>query len=219
MQLALFDLDHTLLDLDSDHAWGEFLVRHGLVDADSHRAKNDQFYQDYQRGELDAVAYNEFVLEFLSRHEPTHLHALHQQFMDEVIVPAMRPKGFAAIARHREAGHEIVVITATNAFITAPIVQAFGVSNLIATQPAMRDGRYTGKLATEPCYRDAKLRLLHLWLAGRTVTESWGYSDSFNDLPLLEWVDHPVAVCPDARLHAAALDRHWPVQDWRLHAG
>lgn len=218
MQLALFDLDHTLLDLDSDHAWGEFLVRHGLVDADSHRAKNDQFYADYQRGELDAVAYNEFVLEFLSQQEPERLAALHAQFMAEVIRPAMRPQGFAALARHREAGHELVVITATNAFVTAPIVQEFGVPSLIATQPQMQEGRYTGRLATEPCYQGAKLRLLHLWLAGRPVSESWGYSDSFNDVPLLEWVTHPVAVCPDSRLHAMALDRRWPVQDWSIQA-
>ncbi len=218
MQLALFDLDHTLLDLDSDHAWGEFLVRHGWVDADSHRAKNDQFYADYQRGELDAVAYNEFVLEFLSQQTPDRLAQLHAQFMAEVIRPAMRPRGFEAIARHRDAGHELVVITATNAFVTAPIVREFGVPSLIATQPEMHQGRYTGRLATEPCYQAAKLRLLHLWLAGRTVTESWGYSDSFNDLPLLDWVTHPVTVCADRRLQAVALDRHWPLEDWRIQA-
>lgn len=216
MRLALFDLDHTLLNLDSDHAWGEFLIHQQLVDAVSHRVRNDQFYEDYKVGALDAVAYNEFVFEFLAQHDLAALAELHQQFMQQVITPALRPRGQAAIAQHRAAGHEIVMITATNAFVTAPIAAAFGIAHLIASQPELRDGRYTGKLVGEPCFQAGKLHHLQHWLAGREVGESWGYSDSFNDLPLLNFVDHPVAVNPDPRLHAHALAQHWPIEDWSL---
>ena len=216
MQLALFDLDHTLLNLDSDHAWGEFLISQQLVDAVSHRARNDQFYEDYKAGTLDAVAYNEFVFEFLAQHDLAQLAELHESFMQHVITPALRPSGQAAIAQHRAAGHEIVIVTATNAFVTAPIAAAFGVGQLIASQPELRDGRYTGRLLGEPCFQAGKLHHLQNWLAGREVTESWGYSDSFNDLPLLNFVDHPVAVNPDTRLHAHALAQHWPIEDWSI---
>lgn len=216
MLLALFDLDHTLLNLDSDHAWGEFLIGQQLVDAASHRARNDQFYEDYKAGTLDAVAYNEFVFEFLAQHDLAQLAELHQQFMQQVITPALRPRGQAAIAQHRAASHEIVIITATNAFVTAPIAAAFGVDQLIASQPELRDGRYTGRLVGEPCFQAGKLHHLQHWLAGREVAESWGYSDSFNDLPLLNFVDHPVAVNPDTRLHAHALAQQWPIEDWSI---
>ena len=216
MLLALFDLDHTLLNLDSDHAWGEFLIGQQLVDAASHRARNDQFYEDYKAGTLDAVAYNEFVFEFLAQHDLVRLAELHQHFMQQVITPALRPRGQAAIAQHRAAGHEIVIITATNAFVTAPIAAAFGVAQLIASQPELRDGRYTGRLVGEPCFQAGKLHHLQHWLAGREVAESWGYSDSFNDLPLLNFVDHPVAVNPDTRLHAHALAQQWPIEDWSI---
>jgi len=214
MLLALFDLDHTLLNLDSDHAWGEFLIGQQLVDAASHRARNDQFYEDYKAGTLDAVAYNEFVFEFLAQHDLVRLAELHQHFMQQVITPALRPRGQAAIAQHRAAGHEIVIITATNAFVTAPIAAA--VAQLIASQPELRDGRYTGRLVGEPCFQAGKLHHLQHWLAGREVAESWGYSDSFNDLPLLNFVDHPVAVNPDTRLHAHALAQQWPIEDWSI---
>lgn len=216
MQLALFDLDHTLLNLDSDHAWGEFLISQRLVDAASHRARNDQFYEDYKTGTLDAVAYNEFVFEFLAQHDLPSLAQLHALFMQQVILPALRPRGQAAIAAHRALGHEIVIITATNSFVTAPIAAAFGVQHLIASQPELISERYTGKLSGEPCFQAGKLHHLQRWLAGRELTESWGYSDSFNDLPLLNFVDHPVAVNPDTRLHAHALAQHWPVEDWSI---
>jgi HAD superfamily hydrolase (TIGR01490 family) len=216
MHLALFDLDHTLLNIDSDHAWGEFLIDQQLVDATRHRARNDQFYEDYKAGTLDAVAYNQFVFEFLAQHDLPTLTALHQQFMQQVILPALRPHGQAAIAQHRALGHEVVIITATNAFVTAPIAAAFGVEQLIASQPELIGDRYTGKLSGEPCFQSGKLRHLQRWLVGREVVESWGYSDSFNDLPLLNFVDHPVTVNPDLRLHAHALAQHWPVEDWSL---
>jgi HAD superfamily hydrolase (TIGR01490 family) len=217
VQLALFDLDHTLLDIDSDHAWGEFLIAQGLVDETAHRARNDQFYEDYKAGTLDAVAYNEFVFEFLSQHDMPTLAVLHEQFMQQVIRPAMRPAGQAAIAWHRAAGHEVVIITATNAFVTAPIASAFGVQHLIASQPEIVDGRYSGRLMGQPCFQAGKLIHLQAWLDTQPpVTERWGYSDSFNDLPLLQAVNHPVVVTPDDRLQAYALTQGWPITDWRI---
>ncbi len=220
MELALFDLDHTLLDLDSDHEWGEFLIAQGLVDEAVHRARNDQFYADYQSGTLDAVAYNEFVFQFLAGKTDAELAPLIEQYMQSVIRPAMRKDGFAAIEKHRQAGHEIVIITATNRFVTAPIAHAFGVAHLIASNPATSNGRYSGKLDGEPCFQTGKLRHLEAWLVahneGRAPTQSWGYSDSFNDLPLLNFVDHPITVTPDDRLHAHALAHHWAVEDWSI---
>lgn len=218
MKLALFDLDHTLLNIDSDHAWGEFLISKHLVDAARHRQKNDQFYQDYLAGTLDAVAYNEFVFEFLSQHDMNYLKQIHDEFMQEIIQPAMRPKGQAAIARHQQLGHHVVIITATNAFVTRPIANAFGVADLIASEPEILDNRYTGRLKGEPCFQVGKLHHLERWLAEQdsAVEESWGYSDSFNDRFLLEHVNHAIAVNPDTRLHAHALAHAWHVEDWSL---
>ena len=137
--------------------------------------------------------------------------------MQQVIIPAMRPAGQDAIARHQAAGHTVVIITATNAFVTAPIAAAFGVSHLIASQPEVVDNRYTGRLVGQPCFQAGKLAHLNVWLANQArVSERWGYSDSFNDLPLLQWVDHPMAVNPDSRLHAHALAHQWPVEDWSI---
>ncbi|MBC7750899.1 MAG: HAD-IB family hydrolase [Candidatus Saccharibacteria bacterium] len=221
MQLALFDLDNTLLDLDSDHEWGEFLIKQGLVDEKAHRAQNDQFFADYHSGTLDAVAYNEFVFQFLVNKKPEALKSLHDLYMQTVIRPAMRPMGIAAIEKHRQAGHEIVIITATNRFVTAPIAEAFGVKHLIASNPEIINGEYTGKLDGEPCFQAGKLHHLHQWLAtNRSIDEpleSWGYSDSYNDLPLLNFADHAIVVTPDTRLHAHALDHHWAVEDWSIH--
>jgi HAD superfamily hydrolase (TIGR01490 family) len=221
MQLALFDLDNTLLDLDSDHEWGEFLIAQGVVDEKSHRAKNDQFFADYQSGTLDAVAYNEFVFEFLKSKDLGELNALHAIFMQKVIHPAMRPQGIAAIEKHRQAGHEIIIITATNRFVTAPIAAAFGVKHLIASNPEIVNGVYTGKLDGEPCFQTGKLLHLNQWLSihhsANEPLESWGYSDSFNDLPLLNFADYAIVVTPDPRLHAHALDHHWAVEDWSIH--
>lgn len=218
MKLALFDLDHTLLNIDSDHAWGEFLIYKQLVDEANHRRRNDQFYEDYQKGSLDAVAYNEFVFEFLSQHDMGYLQDIHTEFMQEIIRPAMRPKGIAAIQQHRALGHQIAIITATNAFVTRPISDAFGVQDLIASTPEILDNRYTGRLTGQPCFQIGKLHHLEQWLATKqaTLTESWGYSDSFNDRFLLEFVDHPVAINPDTRLHAHALAHAWPVEDWSI---
>ncbi len=220
MQLALFDLDNTLLDLDSDHEWGEFLIAQGLVDEDAHRKQNDEFFADYQSGTLDAIAYNEFVFQFFANKTQVELRPLHDLYMQTVIRPAMRPKGVAAIKKHRQAGHEIIMITATNRFVTEPIAEAFGVKHLIASNPEMINGVYTGKLQGEPCFQAGKLNHLNQWLATHHHDDvplvCWGYSDSFNDLPLLSFADHAVVVTPDDRLRAYAVAHQWPVEDWSV---
>lgn len=216
MKLALFDLDHTLLNTDSDHSWGEFLVNEGLVDPVHHRAMNDKFYEDYKKGQLDPYAYNEFVFQFLTQHDHDYLTELHQLFMQKVIRPQMRLEGFKAIQRHKDAGHEIVGITATSDFITAPIFREFGITEIIATNAEVIDGKYTGKVTNIACYQQGKLTRLNQWLAGRGVTESWAYSDSINDRFLLEYADHAIAVNPDERLEALAKEQGWEIQDWSI---
>jgi phosphoserine phosphatase len=200
MKLALFDLDHTLLNTDSDHSWGEFLVNEGLVDPVHHRAMNDKFYEDYKKGQLDPYAYNEFVFEFLTKHDNDYLTELHQLFMQKVIRPQMRPEGF----------------TATSDFITAPIFREFGITEIIATNAEIVDGKYTGKVINTACYQKGKLIRLEQWLEGRDVTESWAYSDSINDRFLLEHADHAIAVNPDDRLEALAKEQGWEIQDWSI---
>lgn len=216
MKLALFDLDHTLLNTDSDHSWGEFLVNEGLVDAVRHRQINDQFYEDYKKGQLDPIAYNEFVFEFLTRHDMAYLMELHQRFMQKVIRPQMRQAGFDAIKYHQQQGHTILGITATSDFITVPIFKAFGIDDVLATNAELKDNIYTGKVAGIPCYQQGKLKRLELWLDGRTVEESWAYSDSYNDRFLLEYATHAIAVTPDERLQALAEQKGWEIQDWRI---
>lgn len=215
MKLALFDLDHTLLSTDSDHSWGEFLVNQGLVDAVRHRQKNDQFYEDYKAGQLDPIAYNEFVFEFLHQHDDEYLTALHQKFLETVIRPHMRADGFKAIEYHKQQGHTILGITATSDFITVPIFKAFGIDDVLATNAEYVNGRYTGKVAGIPCYQQGKLQRLAQWLAGREVSESWAYSDSFNDRFLLDYATHAIAVCPDERLQQLAVEQGWTVQMWQ----
>mgnify|MGYP003408177354 FL=1 len=216
MKLALFDLDHTLLNTDSDYSWGEFLVNQGLVDPVRHRQMNDQFYADYKAGQLDPIAYDEVVFEFFTQHEPDYLTELHELFMQKIIRPQMRPAGFKAIAQHQAAGHELVGITATSDFITAPIFREFGITEIIATNAEMQAGRYTGKVINTACYQQGKLIRLEQWLAGREVSESWAYSDSINDRFLLEYADHAIAVSPDERLAQLAQQQNWALEDWSL---
>ncbi len=216
MKLALFDLDHTLLNTDSDYSWGEFLVNEGLVDPVYHRQMNDKFYEDYKAGQLDPYAYNEFVFQFLTQHDDAYLKALHELFMQKVIRAQMRPKGFEAIRRHQEAGHAIVGITATSDFITAPILREFGIQDIIATNAEVIDGKYTGKVAGIASYQKGKLVRLDKWMDGRDFEESWAYSDSINDRFLLEYVTHPVVVTPDERLEQLAREKGWEIQDWSI---
>lgn len=217
MTLAIFDLDNTLLAGDSDHAWGEFLVGRGLVEADWYRAQNDRFYADYCRGELDVIAYSEFVFAVLAREELSTLAAWHRDFMAEKVSAMILPKGRELLVKHREAGHRLLIITATNRFITAPIAAELGVSDLLATEPEMRDGRYTGKVAGIPCFQHGKIERLQQWLQenDESAEGCWFYSDSRNDIPLLEFATHPVAVDPDEPLRVHAAANSWPVLSLR----
>lgn len=213
MALALFDLDNTLLAGDSDHAWGEFLCRRGLVEADSYRARNDAFYQDYLEGRLDVQAYQDFCQELLGRSEMDQLDAWHRDFMAEFIEPIILAKGEALIRRHLEAGDRVAIITATNRFITGPIAARLGVDTLLATECGMENGRYIGRSVDVPCFQEGKVVRLERWLDenGLSLDGSWFYSDSRNDLPLLSRVSNPVAVDPDPILRAEAEARGWPV--------
>ena len=213
MTLALFDLDNTLLGGDSDHAWGEFLVARGHVDAEAYRLANDGFYADYRAGTLDIRAFCEFVFAVLARNEPATLKQWRDEFMAECITPLLLPKAFELLAKHRAMGHTLVTITAPNHFVTELIAQRLGVEHLIATTPEQTpDGRFTGKLAGTPCFQAGKIARLQDWMAerGESLTGSWFYSDSRNDLPLLEVVDHPVAVDADETLTRIAAERGWP---------
>jgi len=217
MTLAIFDLDNTLLAGDSDHAWGEFLVERGLVEAGWYKAQNDRFYADYCRGELDVIAYSEFVFAVLAREEVSTLNAWHRDFMAQKVRAMILPKGRELLVRHREAGHRLLIITATNRFITAPIAAELGVSDLLATEPEMRDGRYTGKVAGIPCFQHGKIERLQQWLQenNESAEGCWFYSDSRNDIPLLEFASQPVAVDPDEPLRAHAASNSWPVMSLR----
>ena len=217
MRLALFDLDNTLLAGDSDHSWGEFLCETGRVDAVEYRARNDAFYADYCAGKLDVVAYQSFTQAILARTEAAELACWQAEFMAEVIEPIILAKGEALLREHREAGDKLVIITATNRFITAPIAARLGVETLLATECGMENGRYTGHVAGVPCYQAGKVVRLNEWLAetGLSLDGAYFYSDSRNDLPLLEAGAHPVAVDPDDTLRAIAGERGWPVLSLR----
>jgi HAD superfamily hydrolase (TIGR01490 family) len=213
-RLVLFDLDNTLLAGDSDFEWAQFLIEQGVLDREVYEARNQEFYDQYKAGTLDIREFLDFQLKPLSRHPRTQLDAWHRQFMESKVRPLMREKARALVARHR--GDLSVVITATNSFVTAPIAREFGIANLIATEPEQRNGEFSGAVAGTPCFRDGKVARLEEWLAKRgsplaAFTESWFYSDSLNDLPLLDRVSHPVAVDPDDTLRKHAASRGWPI--------
>jgi len=201
-KLALFDLDNTLLAGDSEHAFGEFICERGLVDVAAHRARNDAFYADYCAGTLDIVAYQEFNQAILTQHDEASLRRLQDDFVREVIEPMILPKGEALLQKHRAAGDRLLIVTATNRFITERIAERLGVETLLATECGRENGRYTGKLSGTPCYQQGKVVCLANWLQenGLNLDGSHFYSDSHNDLPLLEAVSHPVAVDPDDKL-------------------
>ncbi len=219
MTLAIFDLDNTLLRGDSDYQWGRFLAEHHIVDGEHYERENLRYYRAYEAGTLDIHEFLRFQLRPLSEHEPATLYAWREQFLKEKIVPLILPQARQLIERHRRLGHRLLIITATNRFITAPIAALLDVEELLATEPEMRDGRYTGGVVGTPCYREGKVARLHAWLddTGENLHGSWFYSDSHNDLPLLEQVTHPVAVDPDSALrrHAtrARLERDQPARD------
>ncbi len=213
MRLAIFDLDNTLLAGDSDYLWGKFLCQHGAVDADHYECTNQRFYDEYKAGKLDIYEFLEFSLAPLARFSPEQLDKLHHQFMQDIISPLITPAARELVEQHRGQGDTLMIITATNRFITAPIAQAFGVEHLLATEVEMKEGRYTGKVADIPCFQDGKVKRLQRWLDENDadLTDSWFYSDSHNDLPLLEKVTHPVAVNPDDTLRSVAVQRDWPI--------
>ncbi len=211
MALTIFDLDNTLLDGDSDYLWGGFLARQGIVDGADYDRENERFYREYQDGTLDIQAFLRFSLRPLREQPRQRLEALREQFMEELIVPIMLNKAWQLIATHRAAGDTLLIITATNAFVTAPIAARFGIPHLIATEPEIINGQYTGEVAGIPAFREGKVIRLEQWLGEhqQTLADSTFYSDSHNDLPLLERVERPVAVDPDPQLDVIATARGW----------
>lgn len=213
MALAIFDLDNTLIAGDSDHSWGEFLVAEQRVDAREFREINDQFYADYVAGSLDIFAYLEFSLRPLSQIPMVELQQLQTKFMQQVIEPMHLPKARALLQKHRDAGDRLLVISATNRFIVEPICHSLGIEELLATDPEIADGRYTGKVSGTPTYKAGKVTRLRAWLQeqSETLKGSWFYSDSINDLPLLLEVDNPIAVDPCDALRKEAEDQRWQI--------
>ena len=213
MTLAIFDLDNTLLGGDSDNLWGQFLCERGLVDGEDFAARNDQFYADYQAGTLDIEAYLRFALSNLVGLSPRELRARHSDFMRSKIEPILLPKAEKLLAKHRQQGHQLLIITATNEFITRPIAELLGVTELIACEGEKVNGRYTGEPRGVPSYHAGKVTRLNTWLELHDISldGAFFYSDSHNDLPLLELVDNPVAVDPDDILQARAETEGWPV--------
>ncbi|MBA3771694.1 MAG: HAD family hydrolase [Ramlibacter sp.] len=216
MRLALFDLDHTLLPLDSDYAWGVFTQEIGWTDPAVFKQRNDAFYEHYKAGTLDVHEYVRFATEALRLRGPAQAQAAQARFMNEVITPAIRPEALALLGQHRAGGDQLVIVTATNEFVTAPIARALDVPELIAVQlEHAADGWITGEIAGVPSFRDGKVARVGQWLAQRGLgwadVEATFYSDSINDLALLEKVGHPVATNPDPRLRAVARERGWRI--------
>ena len=215
MNLALFDLDNTLLAGDSDYNWSLFLIREGLLDAKTHHDRNEQFYADYKNGSLEIIAFLKFQLIPLSQQKKSFLDELHLKYMAEVIRPMMTEKAQALVDKHKAAGDICVVITATNSFVTKPIAAAYGIEHLIGSDPEMKDGEYTGGVTGVPSFQAGKVTRINQWLAERGHTlasfeKSYFYSDSHNDLPLMKLVTNPVAVDADDILKKYAEENAWP---------
>lgn len=220
MKLALFDLDHTLLDGDSDSLWGKFLVREGVLDGARYAEANTRYYADYRAGRLDIHEFLAFGLKPLVENDPAKLEAWRERFVRESILPRIPAAARELLDRHRGMGHVLAIITATNSFVTAPIAAALAVPHLIATEPEKVNGRFTGCVSGVPCFREGKRMKLKEWLYEEAYVpdETWFYSDSQNDLPLLSQVEHPVAVNPDEALLRTARERGWPVMGLKLAA-
>jgi HAD superfamily hydrolase (TIGR01490 family) len=218
VSLAIFDLDNTLIADDSDYLWGQFLVDQGIVDKAYYEEANAKFYSDYKQGTLDIREFLRFSLKPLADNTPDDLYRWRNQFVETVIKPLLLKPAQELIAKHRKRGDTLMVITATNRFVTEPIVKLYGIELLLATTPDKVDGRYTGSFSGIPCFQEGKVKLLEEWLAQskETLANSWFYSDSFNDLPLLKRVNNPVAVDPDIKLRAYAEEKGWPVISLRI---
>lgn len=217
MTLAIFDLDNTLLSGDSDHAWGLFLAELKVVDADHHRREQERYYADYVAGKLDIHEFLRFQLQALKNNDPVDLRRWRERFVAEKILPMISQHAYDLVQRHRAQEHTLMIITATNRFITQPIAHEFNVDVLLATEPETVNGRFTGDVQGVPCFQDGKVTLLKAWLAehGEDLNGSWCYTDSHNDLSLMRAVDHPVAVNPDAVLAAEAKRHGWPVLEFQ----
>lgn len=213
MTLAIFDLDNTLLNGDSDYLWGQFLVQQGRVDAKVYERENQRFYNEYVAGTLDIYEFLEFSLAPLSQINMQDLQSLHQQFMQDLILPAITAKSRQLIQQHSDSGDTLLIITATNLFITAPIAKELGIEHIIATEPEIINNQYTGKVSGIPSFREGKVERLKTWLnaTGTNLAKSCFYSDSHNDLALLEMVSRPVAVDPDSTLQAHAEMKGWEI--------
>jgi len=211
--IALFDLDNTLIAGDSDYLWGCFLVEQGIVDGATYERENRRFYDQYKVGELDIHEFLDFQLQPLAEHSIDTLQQWRSQYVQEKITPILLPKAHALIDRHRQQGDTLIVITATNRFITTPIVELYGIKHLLATEPEIVNHDYTGSVTGIPCFQAGKVARLNEWLedSRQSLDDSWFYSDSHNDLPLLGKVTHPVAVDPDEVLEQHAKDHDWPV--------
>lgn len=220
MNLTLFDLDNTLLSGDSDFEWAQFLISKGVLDREVHEAKNQAFYDDYKAGTLDIHAFLAFQLAPLARHAREELDAWHREFVATRIRPLIGTPARALVQRHLDAGDLCAIVTATNSFVTGPICREFGISHLVATIPAQENGRFTGAPRGTPAFRAGKIERVDAWLESLGLwwgafVESWFYSDSLNDLPLLAKVSHPVAVDPDDTLRAHAGAQGWPILSLR----
>lgn len=216
MALALFDLDRTLLAGDSDFLWGEFLSEIGAVDANNYQQQNQKFFDDYAKGELDINQYLEFCLTPLANNPIKQLKIWHQQFMAEKIQPILLEKAQKVVDLHKKNNDKVIVITATNSFVAHPIAQAYGINELLATKPEVLDGKFTGKVSGELCFQIGKVHKLQQWCKenNKTLDGAYFYSDSHNDLPLLELVDNPIVVHGDDRLQTIAKQRNWLSLDW-----
>lgn len=218
MTLAIFDLDNTLISDDSDYLWGQFLVDRGIVDKERYEKANIQFYDDYKQGKLDIVEFLHFSLTPLANNNPEKLFEWRNEFIETVIKPIQLKPAIRLVNKHRFKGDTVLVITATNRFVTEPIVKLFGIDNLLATTPEFIDNHFTGKFEGIPCFQEGKVKLLEEWLKNskETMKGSFFYSDSHNDIPLLELVDNPIAVDPDEKLRDLALQRDWSIISLRL---
>jgi HAD superfamily hydrolase (TIGR01490 family) len=217
VKLAIFDLDNTLLGGDSDYLWGRFLIEQGRVDAALYERENERFYAEYKAGTLDIYEFQRFSLAPVKGRTPEEILPFHRRYMAEKIAPIMLPAARELLAEHRRAGDFLLIITATNRLVTQPIAEAFGVDHMLATEPELKQGRYTGDIVDIPCFQRGKVERLKKWLTetGYNLAGSSFYSDSHNDLPLLEMVDRPVAVDPDETLLDHARARGWPVLSLR----
>jgi len=217
LRLAIFDLDNTLLAGDSDHSWGEFLVAKQLVDAETYAKANDRFYQQYKAATLDIQEYLCFSLAPLTRYSLHELAALHDEFMREYIEPMIQPKALALLQEHRNRGDYLLIITATNSFVTHPIAKRLKVDDILASDAEIINNHYTGKGIGTPCFQGGKVIRLREWLTEKhyDLHDAYFYSDSINDLPLLEQVPNPIAVDPDDRLEKVAIERGWKIMSLR----